>query len=95
MLPFNLILLFTRKLSWLRLITTFKPFLDTYFGAYKDSAYYWTGLLLLIRVIIYVLLVINEDMVIILILLGGLLRLHASVQPFKSKFTTFRNVLQY
>ena len=88
MLPFNLILLFTRKLSWLRLITTFKPFLDTYFGAYKDSAYYWTGLLLLIRVIIYVLLVINEDMslVIISVLLGGLLCLHASIQPFKSKF---------
>ena len=88
MLPFNLILLFTRKLSCLRLITTFKPILDTYFGPYKDGAYYWTGLLLLFRAIMYVLLVIDEDMrlVVISVLLGGLLCLHASVQPFKSKF---------
>ena len=87
LLPFNLILLFTRKLSCLRLITTFKPILDTYFGPYKDSAYYWTGLLLLIRGIVYVLLVNNEDMslIVIPILLGCLLCLHATVQPFKNK----------
>ena len=85
---FNLILLFTRTLSRLRFITTFKPLLDTYFGPYKDNAYYWTGLLLLIRVIMYVLLGIDEDMgfVVISILLGVLLCLHAAVQPFKSKF---------
>ena len=88
LLPFNLILLFTRKLSCLRAITTFKPILNNYFGLYKDSAYYWTGLLLLIRGIIYALLVINEDISLLAIsgLLGGLLCLHAAVQPFKSKF---------
>ena len=87
LLPFNLILLFTRKLSCLRLITTFKPILDTYFGPYKDSAYYWTGLLLLIRGIVYVLLIISEDkrLIVTSVLLGCLLCLHATVQPFKSK----------
>ena len=88
LLPFNLILLFARKLSCLRLITTFKPILDTYFGPYKDSAYYWTGLLLLVRVIVYVLLVIDEDLrlIVISLVFGGLLCLHAAVQPYKSKF---------
>ena len=87
LLPFNLILLFTRTLSCLKFVTTFKPILDPYFAPYKDSAYYWTGLLLLIRVVVYVLLVINEDThLIISVLLGRLLYFHAIVQPFKNKF---------
>ena len=88
LLPFNFILLFTRTLSCLRFITTFKPILDTYFGPYKDSAYYWTGLLLLIRGIVYVLLVLDGDLrlVIISVLFGGLLYLHTTVKPFKSRF---------
>ena len=88
LLPFNLVLLFTRTLSCLRLITTFKPILDTYFGPYMDGAYYWTGLLLLFRGIVYVLLVIDEDLrlVVISVLFGGLVYLHAAVKPFKSKF---------
>ena len=88
LLPFNLILLFTRTLSRLKLIARFKPILDTYFGAYKDSAYYWTGLLLLIRAVVYALPSIDEDLsfLVISVLLGGLLCLHAAVQPYKSKF---------
>ena len=88
LLPFNLILLITRTLSHLKFIARFKPILDTYFGAYKDTAYYWTGLLLLIRAIVYALPAIDEDLsfLVISFLLGGLLCLHAAVQPFKSKF---------
>ena len=95
LLPFSLILLFARKLSCLRLITTFKPILDTYFGPYKDNAYYWTGLLLLIRGIVYILLVVNEDMrlIVISILLSGLLCLHAAVQPYKSKFCNIQECI--
>ena len=88
LLLFNLILMFTRPLSCLKLVTTLKPLLDTYFGSYKDRAYYWTGLLLLVRVIVYVLSALDEDMslVVITVLFGGLLCLHAAVQPFKSNF---------
>ena len=87
LLPFNLILLFTRTLSCLKCVSTFKPILDPYFAPYKDGAYYWTGLLLLIRVIVYVLLAINEDThLIISVVLGGLLYFHATMQPFKNKF---------
>ena len=88
LLFFNVILIFTRQLSCFKTITTFKPLLDTYFGAYKDRAYYWTGLLLLVRVIVYVLSAIDEEisLVVITVLLGGLLCLHAAVQPFMNKF---------
>ena len=88
LLPFNVILLFTRRLSYFALVTKLKPLLDTYFSAYKDKAYYWTGLLLLIRVIVYALSAFDNDIsfITISILLTGLLCLHGAVQPFKSKF---------
>ena len=87
LLPFNLILLFTRTLSCLRVVTAFKPILDPYFAPYKDKAYYWTGLLLLVRVIVYVLLATIEDIhLIISVLFSGLLYFHTTVQPFKNKF---------
>ena len=95
LLPFNLILLFTRTLSRLKLIANFKPILDTYFGAYKDSAYYWTGLLLLVRAVVYALPAIDEDLsyLVISILLGGLLCLHAAVQPHKNKFCNIQECI--
>ena len=88
LLPFNVILLFTRKLSYFKLVVKLKPLLDTYFSAYKDKAYYWTGLLLLVRVIVYVSSVLDEDtsFITISILLAGLLCLHGIIQPFKNKF---------
>ena len=37
--------------SW---IDKLKPFFDTYTGAYKDTARFWTGLLLLVRIVLLV-----------------------------------------
>ena len=53
LVPFNVILLFTRTLSRFRFINKFKPLLDAYQGPYKIKFYYWTGLQLLIRVIFF------------------------------------------
>ena len=88
LIPFNIILLFARRLSFINLVMKLKPLLDTYFSAYKDEAYYWTGLLLLIRIIVYVLSAFGNDISFITtsILFGGLLCLHGIVQPFKNKF---------
>ena len=88
LLPFNVILLFTRKLSHFKLVTKLKPLLDTYFSTYKDKAYYWTGLLLLIRVIVFILSAFEKDISFIAtsIMLAVLLCLHGVLQPFKSKF---------
>ena len=88
LLPFNIILLFTRKLSHITLVTKLKPLLDAYFSAYKDKAYYWTGLLLLIRVIVYILSAFGNDISFLTtgILFAGLLCLNGVIQPFKSRF---------
>ena len=95
LLPFNIILLFARRLSHFKLVTKLKPLLDTYFSVYKDKAYYWTGLLLLIRVIVYILSTINKDISFVTtsILFTGLLCLHGIVQPFKSKFHNIQESL--
>ena len=53
LIPFNIVLLFTRRLSRFRFINRFKPLLDTYQGPYKDKFYYWTGLQLVVRVIFF------------------------------------------
>ena len=53
LVPFNVILLFTRTLSRFRFINKFKPLLDAYQGPYKDKLYYWTGLQLMIRVALF------------------------------------------
>ena len=44
LLPFNILLLFTRKLSCFKFVSTLKPLLDAYFGPYKDKYSYWTGM---------------------------------------------------
>ena len=82
--PFNVILLFTRRLSHITLVTKMKPLLDTCFSAYKDNAYYWTDLLLLIRVIVYILSAFGDDISFITtsVLFAVLFCLHGVVQPF-------------
>lgn len=88
LLFFNVILLFTRKLSRFKFVTYFKPLLDPYFAPYKDNTFYWTGLLLLIRTVILALLAFAKDVSLtaIIILLGGILWWHGIAKPFRSKF---------
>ena len=53
LVPFNVILLYTRTLSQFQFINKFKPLLDAYQGPYKYMFYYWTGLQLLIRAVFF------------------------------------------
>ena len=87
LIPFNIVLLFTRVLSRFKIVNTFKPFLDTYIGPYKDKCFYWTGLLLLVRVVAYGFTAIGKYGCLLAIssLLAGLLYLQATLQPFKNK----------
>ena len=48
LLPFNIILLFTKTVSRFNFVTKFKPLLDAYQGPYKIELYYWTGLQLML-----------------------------------------------
>ena len=88
LLPFDILLLFTRPLMWFKCISTFKPLLDAYFGPYKDTFYYWTGLQLLLRAVFFGISTLDPhvNLTIGTIVLGILLCIQGFVQPFKSVF---------
>ena len=86
LMPFNILLLFTRSLMKFRFVSSFKPLLDAYFGPYKDKFYYWTGLQLLLRAVFFGLSTLDPDVNLTVggILLGIFLCGHCFVRPFKS-----------
>ena len=94
LIPFNIILLFTRTLSRFRFIIRFKPLLDAYQGPYKDKFYYWSGLQHLIRVVFFG--VSSFDRSINLIVSAILLTIFAGicgvVCPFKSKAKNYQGL---
>ena len=53
LLPFNIILCFTKTTMQLHLINHFKPLIDAYQGPYKYKYYYWTGLQLVMRAVFF------------------------------------------
>ena len=55
LIPFNIVLLFTRYLSKFRMINRFKPLLDAFQGSYKDKYYYWVALNIILRSIFFAL----------------------------------------
>ena len=55
LIPFNLILLFTRTLLRFRIINHFKPILDAFQGSYKDKYYYWIAVHIVLRSLLFAL----------------------------------------
>ena len=95
LVPFNVILLFTRTLSRFRFINKFKPLLDAYQGPYKDRFYYWTGLQLVVRVILLTVssLKRNNNLTICIIVFSIFGGIHGVVQPLKSKIQNYQELL--
>ena len=95
LLPFNTILLFSRKLTHFKLINRLKPLLDAYHGPYKDKVPYWVGLQLVIRKMVLGLSVFNKDVNFLAasILFGVLFCIHGVVNPFKNKFLNIQEAL--
>ena len=95
LVPFNVILLFTRMLSRFRFITKFKPLLDAYQGPYKDKYYYWTGLQLLIRAVIFGISSLdgNINFTVSIILFGIIGVIQAIVHPFKMNYKNYQELI--
>ena len=87
LIPFNILLVFTRQLSRFRRINYFKPLLDAYQGPYKNRFYFWTGLQLLLRAIIFGLSALERNVNLFIgnILFGILIWLTGKYSPFKSQ----------
>ena len=95
LVPFNVILLFTRTLSRFRFINKFKPLLDAYQGPYKTKFYYWTGLQLLIRAILYGISSVdrNLNLTISIALFSLIEGIQGALKPFKITFKNFQEQL--
>jgi len=95
LLPFNILLLFTRILSRFKIINTLKPLLDAYFGPYRDRFFFWTGLQLLMRAIFFGLSALDKEtnLTIGIVLLGILLCVQGVLHPFKSRFKNVQESL--
>ena len=95
LVPFNLILLFTRTLSRFRFVNKFKPLLDTYQGPYKDKYYYWSGLQLLMRAVFFGISSLdrNINLTISIILLGILGGMHGMIRPFKMMYKNYQELV--
>ena len=95
LLPFNIVLLFSRKLSYFKMINYFKPLIDAYHGPYKDNFYYWTGLQLLIRITIFGLSVLDNKIsfLSISVLLAVFFCIHGMSSPYISKFRNIQEAL--
>ena len=95
LIPFNLILLFTRTLSRLKFVNKFKPLLDAYQGPYKIKFYDWTGLQLVMRTVLFGLssLSRNINLSSSIIILSIVNVVHTCSKPFKSKVKNYQELL--
>ena len=85
LVPFNVILLFSKTLSKFRFINKFKPLLDAYQGPYKGKFYYWTGLQLLMRAVLFGIATLDKNInfTVSIILFGIMGIIQGAVNPFK------------
>ena len=95
LLFFNVILIFTRTLSYFKLINRFKPLLDAYQGPYKDKYYFWSGIQLVMRAIFFGLSALDRDtnLMISSILISTAGYIHGALFPFKNKTKNIQELL--
>ena len=61
LIPFNIILLFTRYLSQFKMINHFKPLLDAFQGSHKDRCYNWLAVHIVARNIFFEIIVLKAN----------------------------------
>ena len=95
LIPFNIILLFTRLLSRFRFIMKFKPLLDAYQGPYKIKFYYWTGVQLVIRLVFCGIASLdrNINLTISTFLLSIVAVIQAILQPLKVNYKNYNELI--
>ena len=95
LIPFNIILLFNRKLSTFETIQKFKPILDPYKAPYKDTFYYWAGYQLVIRMsyLSAASLNKNNNLTVAMLITGFAMCIHGYVRPFKHKLLNLQELM--
>jgi len=91
LIPFNLILLFTRYVLWFRTINRLKPLLDVFQGSYKDKYYYWVAIHITLRSLFFALygFQIKLRLIIATMILVFFTGFHGYSHPNKTKLVNF------
>ena len=95
LIPFNIILLFTRYLLRFRMINYYKPLLDAFQGSYKDKYYHWIGLQLTMRSLFFAMYAFQTRLKLILsaILLVIFSICCGHIHPHKNKIVNLQELL--
>ena len=95
LVPFNIILIFTRTLSKFHFANKFKPLLDAYQGPYKLRFYYWTGLQLLIRAVFFGISALDRSVNLTIgsIIVIAMIGVHGVVHPFNNSIENYQELL--
>ena len=95
LIPFNIVLLFTRYLSKFRIINRFKPLLDAFQGSYKDKYYYWVAVNIILRSLFFALYGLRSKLRLLLatMILIGFSTCYGYIRPNKNKAVNFHELL--
>ena len=94
LIPFNVILLFTRYSLQFRLINHFKPLLDAFQGSCKDKYYYWVAICITLRSIYFALYGFQPKVRILIatMILIFLNAYHGYIRPNKNKMVNIQEL---
>ena len=95
LIPFNIILLFTRSLLQFRIINHFKPLLDAFQGSYKDKYYNWDAVNIMLKSLVFALYGFQRNLRLIIstVILILLAVYHGFIQPNKNKCINIQELL--
>ena len=85
LIPFNIILVFTKTLSRFNLVNKFMPLIDAYRGPYEYELYYWTGFQLLVRSVFFGISALsrNINLTLGIVLISVIIGTHGIMWPYK------------
>ena len=95
LIPFNMILVFTKTLSQFNLINKFMPLIDAYRGPYDYNFYYWTGFQLIIRSAFFGISALgrNINLTVGIVLISVVIGIHGLTCPYKSTMQNVQELL--
>ena len=95
LIPFNIILLFTRFLTQFNIINHYKPMLDAFQGSYNDKYYYWIAIHIMLKSLFFVLYVFRIKLRLILasIILVLFTTYYSYIHPYKKNLINLQELL--
>ena len=95
LIPFNIILLFTKCSLQYRIVNRFKPLLDASQGSYKDRYYYWAGVQITMRSVLFAMYAFETRLKLILstVLLMIFSICNGHIHPYRNKLVNIQELI--